>query len=160
MGKTAFAGPVYGAKSLLWSLGPVLGAQNTSTAAAFVNASRTVPPYEDWYITEVGMACSTCSSSPQSFILKSEGGSTTIPPRPNVGSTISQTISSFSGAAANSTTIGFTLNTVTATPGEYEGLWVPAGSTLRFVSSGASAPAGLQLQVHGYVRFIDSTRAS
>ncbi len=159
MGKTSFAGPVYGAKSLLWALGPQLGTQNTSTAAMFLNASRVIPNYEDWYITEVQFAASTFSSSAQLFALKSEGGSTSGPVRPsNQDSTINQTVTSF--VTTTSTTLAPTVNIVTATAGEYEGKWVPAGSTLRWVSSGASAPANLQFQVMGYIRYIDSTRAS
>jgi hypothetical protein len=161
MGVTRFAGPVYGAKSLLKTLGPITGAQNTSTAAAFTNASWTVPNYQDWFVTEVGLSVSTCSSSPQSFLLKSEGGSTTIPARngPGNGSTIAQTLTSFANAPTTSTSIGYTMNTLTPTAGEYEGIWVPAGSTMRFVSSCASAPGNLSVDIYGYIRYIDSTRS-
>jgi hypothetical protein len=161
MGFTRFSGPVYGSKSLLKVLGPVLGTQNTSTAIAFVNASWVIPAYEDWFVTEVGLSVSTCAASGQNFLLKSEGGSTTIPPRnaPGNGSTMAQTISSFSNPAGNSTTIAWTVNTVTPSPGESEGLWVPAGSTCRLVSSCASAPGLLTVNVYGFIRYVDSTRA-
>jgi hypothetical protein len=43
--------------------------------------------------------------------------------------------------------------------GEYEGTWCPAGSTLRWVSSGADIPTLPQMQVMGFIRYIDSTRS-
>jgi hypothetical protein len=98
--------------------------------------------------------------SATAFILKSKGGSTTIPPRipaPGAGSTITQTLSNIN--AGTSTTLS-TMATITATAGEYEGAWVPAGSTLYVVSSGVNAPAQLAWQVRGFIRYIDSTRAS
>lgn len=157
MGKTAFSGPAYGGKSYLFGFGPQLGASQASTAVAFLNSVRVVPPYEDWYLTEWHLTTSTNSSAAQSFKLKSEGGSTTIPARPNVGSTIAQTLFTVSGAG--STTIS-TNGVFSATAGEFEGAWVPAGSTVRLVSSGGSAPANVHLQVMGYIRYIDSTRSA
>lgn len=161
MGKTAFSGPVYGAKCLLWAVGPALGSTGGSTSRPFTNAaSIVVPPYEDWYVTEFAPSCSTCSSVGNAFILKSKGGSTTIPPRipaPGAGSTITQTLSNIN--TGTSTTLS-TMATITATAGEYEGAWVPAGSTLYVVSSGVNAPAQLAWQVRGFIRYIDSTRAS
>lgn len=158
MGKTAFAGPTYGAKSLLWSYGPVTGTTGATTLVAAVTAFRPVPAYEDWYITEVFCACSTCSSAGNGIFLKSEGGSTTgitrlTGTRP---STVAQTITSFDPGA--STTLN-ALNTITPTGGEYEGLYVPAGSTLRIVSSGVNPIGQLQMQVMGYIRWVSSTRA-
>lgn len=157
MGKTAFSGPVYGAKALLCVFGPALGDQNTSTALAFAHASRPVPPYEDWFITEVLASASTYSSAAMLIALKSEGGSTTIPARTGYASTVAQTIASFT--SATSTTLTPTLRTITASAGEYEGLYVPAGSTLRVVSSQATTIGNLSVSVSGYIRYIDSTRA-
>lgn len=157
MGKVNFSGPVYGAKSLLWTVGPILGVQNTSTAVVAVNTFRALPVYEDWYITEVQVGCSTCSSSDNKFMLKSEGGSTTGILRADGVSTKAQTVATFN--TVTSTTLN-SMVAITATAGEYEGLWVPAGSTLRFVSSGASAPSNVLMQVMGYIRYVDSTRAS
>lgn len=162
MGKTAFAGPVYGAKSLLWAVGPATGSSGASTSRPFTNAaSMVIPPYEDWYITEFAVSCSTCSSVGNSFILKSKGGSTTgTPPRfgtPGAGSTITQTLSNIN--AGTSTSVS-TWATITASPGEYEGAWVPAGSTLYVVSSGVNPPAQLMWNVRGFIRYVDSTRAS
>jgi hypothetical protein len=64
MGKTSFSGPVYGAKSLLWTYGPYTqtGSSGASTVLVTANAARPVPAYEDWYITEVEFRTSTNSS--------------------------------------------------------------------------------------------------
>jgi hypothetical protein len=159
MGKTAFAGPVYGAKSLLWTYGPYADVHSTgaSTGLLNTNAVRVVPSYEDWYITEVAAYTSTNSTAAgHGIYLKSEGGSTTGIVRLDGVSTVSQTLASFT-TGASSVFTGST--TVAATAGEYEGKWVPAGSTLRIVSSGVSVAGNVQLQVMGYIRFVDSTRA-
>ena len=158
MGKMSFAGPVYGAKSLLWSYGPVTQASTGGTTALVSPTSiRVVPNYEDWYVTEVIASCSTCSSVGNSFIVKTEGGSTTGIVRPDGVSTKAATIASF--ATGTSTTF-YGSTTVAPTAGEYEGQWVPAGSTLRLVSSGLNPQGQVSLQVMGYIRYIDSTRAS
>src|SRR5581483_6050056 len=104
MGFTRFAGPVYGAKSLLWAVGPATGSTNASTSRPFTNAAAmVVPPYEDWYVTEFAVSCSTCSSVGNAFILKSKGGSTTgVSPRPNVGSTITQTLATVQAGTSTS----------------------------------------------------------
>jgi hypothetical protein len=166
MGLTRFHGPVYGAKSLLWAVGPATGSTNASTSRPFVNAaSITLPNYEDWFITEWSVSCSTCSSAGNAFILKSKGGSTTgvQPPKWSAGggandvSTITQTLSNVN--AGTSTTLS-TWATMTPSPaGEYEGAWVPAGSTLYVVSSGVNPPGQLSWQVRGYIRFRNSTRS-
>lgn len=159
MGKMSFSGPVYGAKSLLWSYGPFADTHSTgaSTAALNANAIRVVPPYEDWMITEVTVAVSTNSTAAgHGLYLKSEGGSTLgIVRADGQPSTATQTIASFTSGASSVLT-GST--TVAATPGEYEGKWVPAGSTLRLVSSGVSVMGNVQVNVMGYIRYVNSTR--
>lgn len=163
MGLTRFRGPVYGGKCLLWSWGPFASGSSGGTTATFPTVGptslMTVPPYEDWYITEFSASCSTCSSAGQSLILKSEGGSTTIQPNmeaPGNGSTRAQTLATLSPTATSTT--WSTWATVTADGGEYEGAWVPAGSSLRVVSSNATILGGLTFQVRGYIRFRNSTR--
>ena len=162
MGYTRFSGPVYGAKSLLWSFGPYTqtGSTGASTALFTANASRPVPAYEDWYITEVEFRTSTNSSvaAGHGVYLKSEGGSTVVPSRMDgKASTVAQTIASLVNAAGSTT--WSTLVTIAATAGEVEGLYVPAGSSLRIVSSGITLIGGGQMNVYGYPRYIDSTRA-
>lgn len=155
MGKTSFSGPVYGAKSQLWSLGPFTSSTGAST---IVIANRTIPPYEDWFITEFHLTCSTCSSVGNSWILKSEGGSTTGISRAPGGypSTVAQTI--FTINSGTSTSVS-TNGTATASAGEYEGVYVPAGSSMRLVSSGVNPVANLCVQIMGYIRFVSSTRS-
>lgn len=162
MGFSRFSGPVYGSKSLLKTLTASSGNQNTSTAIAWTNASFTVPQYEDWYITEVCASISTCSSGAHALSLKCEGGSTTIPinqKAPGNGSTRAATITTFSPINPNSTstTAAFTRNTITPDAGESEGFWVPAGSSIRLVSSGASGPGIPVVDVYGYIRWRDSS---
>jgi hypothetical protein len=160
MGKTAFSGPVYGAKSLLWSYGPFADTHSTGASTGLLNANavRVVPPYEDWMITEVAAAVSTNSTTAgHGLYLKSEGGSTTgIVRADGQVSTATQTIASFT-TAGSSVFTGST--TVAATAGEYEGKWVPAGSTLRLVSSGVSVMGTVSVNVMGFIRYVNSTRA-
>ena len=166
MGKTSFLGPVYGAKANLWTaFFPAAGnSSNGGTTAAIganANAAVTVPPYEDWYVTEGMLTVSTKSSvaAAVAIYVKSEGGSTLLLPRPwNGSNTNAQTIFSF---IENTTSTSWsTWATATAAAGEYEGAWVPAGSTIRLVSSGTSLPGNILFNMHGYRRYIDSTRAS
>lgn len=162
MGISRFSGPVYGAKSLLWSYGPFADTHSTgaSTAILNANAKRTVPNYEDWYVTEVHVATSTNSSvaNTHGLYLKSEGGSTTGVARPgDQPSTVAQTLISFVNPAGSTTWNESTV--VSGTAGEYEGKYVPAGSTLRLVSSGVSVMGITQVNVMGFIRYVDSTRA-
>lgn len=170
MGKTSFKGPVYGAKSLLWAYGPV-ACDTPSTATATtttykVGGKRIVPPYEDWFVTEFYVDFSTCSSlGTHSLLLKSEGGSTTINPNleaPGNGSTRAQTLATATTALATSTTDAV-LVTVTPDGAEYEGAWVPAGSTLRVAYSHVGSTTAEIMtgswQVMGFIRFRSSTRA-
>jgi hypothetical protein len=46
------------------------------------------------------------------------------------------------------------------TAGEYEGTYCPAGSTLRLVSSGVSVMGLTQVNVMGYIRYVNSTRSA
>lgn len=155
MGKSNLSGPVYGGKSLLWSWGP---ANVSSGATTAVFANRTLPNYEDWYITEIHALVSTCSSAGNAIMLKSEGGSTTGITRLTGGitSTVAQTI--FNLNTGTSTTLS-TWATATATPGEYEGCYVPAGSSMHLVSSGVDGLGNCHIQVMGFIRWVSSTRA-
>lgn len=161
MGKTAFSGPVYGAKSLLFRCGPSAAATtNASTVNAFAQPGYgriTVPAYEDWFVTEAYLVCSTASTvaNAQQWKLKVEGGSTTLP-RGGGDSTNAATILTIaSGGSSNVEKRGI----AAVTAGEYEGTWCPAGSTIRWVSSYADAPSLPVMGVYGFVRFINSTRS-
>ncbi len=162
MGYSRFSGPVYGAKSMIWGVGPAtqIATTNATTSRPFTGGSHVVvPPYEDWFVTEFRCGISTCSSVGNSIILKSKGGSTSILPAPwgtGAGSTVTQTLSNIN--TGTSTTLS-TWATITPTAGEVEGAWVPAGSTLYVVSSGVNPLGGLNWNVMGYIRFRSSTRA-
>lgn len=159
MGKTAFLGPVYGAKSQLCSWAYSVTSSQATTNLAVTGSKRVVPPYEDWFITEMYATCSTCSSAAAALYVKTEGGSTTIAPAPwgtGNGSTRAATIVSMT--SGTSTTFSSHV-AVTPTAGEYEGSWVPAGSTLRLVSSANSGIAQLQVSLMGFIRFRNSTRS-
>lgn len=168
MGMTRFLGPVYGAKALLWQTYISAGSSNgatTNAAAANEGYRMTVPNYEDWFVTEGAANVSTHSSVANciALYLKVEGGSTTgLPPRqwaPGAsGTTNAATILTMNQTGTS--TSWSTWATAAVSPGEYEGTWCPAGSTLRWVSSGTSAPGGMNLQVRGFIRYADSTRST
>lgn len=141
MGKTAFSGPVYGAKSLLWTI--TRDNVAISTAAQTLR-SIVLPTYEDWYVTEFrGWRGSTGSTD---FTLTLTDDSTAI-----------ANVTSASSAA------GIALST-TLTPdaGEYEGVRVAAGSSLSVTmqngNSSAVGSSDVAAAVYGYIRFINSTR--
>lgn len=164
MGKTAFRGPVYGAKANLLTFGPYTGTSSGASTGLFTaNSNYVLPGYEDWIITEAFLTASTNSSvaAAHSVYIKSKGGSTVgITPRDIAvgnGSTRAQTIFTLTNAAGSTT--WSTWATATADPGEYEGAWVPAGSSLRIVSSGVSLIGLLQINIIGFRRYINSTRA-
>jgi hypothetical protein len=156
MGKSGVSGPFYGAKSLLWSQYIHAATSQATTALASPIAFRVVPAYEDWFLTEYSLNASTMSSAGNNFILKTEGGSTSGIPRTDGVSTRAATL--FTVSAGTSTTVS-TGAAFTPSAGEYEGTWIPAGSTLRLVSSGINPQGPIMLNVMGYVRYIDSTRA-
>lgn len=145
MGKTAFSGPVYGAKSLLWSAYvPV-----ATSGASATYAVTTVPGYEDWYITETFFACSSCSTGVASL-----SSVTTF--------TIQENSSNLHSPVSMTSTASGVLTTLPADAGEFEGKRVRAGSTLAFVIAGGStavASGSARAEMRGYVRFINSTRS-
>ncbi len=143
MGRTAFSGPAFGGKCLLWSeYVPVA----TSGATTLTYATRIVPPGEDWYACEVNYMCSSCStgavlSSVASFMIKQNGTTMHAP-------------------ATVLSTVTATLVVLPKTPGEYQGQQIPSGSTLSFVLAGggtAVAIGGARMQLTGYIRYIDSS---
>lgn len=155
MGLTRFSGPVYGAKATLWSYGPVT---LTTNASSQLETSITVPAGEDWMVTDVWCNCSTCSSAGNRFSIKSEGGSTVgiVRIQGMLPSTVAQTV--YTVDAGTSTTL-HDYQSITPTAGHFEGLYVPAGSTLRFASTGVNPQAKVNFKVNGYIRFVSSTRA-
>lgn len=143
MGKTAFSGPVFGAKAGLGSVAFAAGAisSNASTTAV-PTAKWIIPTYEDWYVTEMGVQCSTCSSNAASFILKNQ-----------VAGVDATVITITSGTSTSISAV----TAATPTAGEYQGFKCAAGSTLRVVSSGNSAMGITQIHLRGFVRWLPST---
>lgn len=157
MGLSRNAGPVYGSKNLLAS---ATIATTSTGASSALTCSWIVPNYEDWFITEIAGYCSTCSSGGDTVTIKSEGGSTSAALRDwadGSNSTKAQTVGTLTWGTS---TTGPQLSTPTATAGEYEGKWVPAGSTIRAVISVVANPiASLNINLRGFTRFVSSTRA-
>lgn len=158
MGISRYSGPVYGAKSNLFSFGPFTGSgASTATIVALV-----VPAYETWFVTEMQISNpqATSNSSTPKVILKAKGTSTSVSypgpgPDPQYPTGHAGTVVSITGPTS---TAGFNLiGAPTADAGEYEGYGVPANSTLRVVSSGTIGQ--LYVAVHGFRRYLDSTRA-
>ena len=150
MGKTAFSGPVYGAKSLLW----MAHADNlliTSSVTETLQAIR-VPSYEDWYVTEFKVYRGSSHST---------GVTTTY--QLTDDSTVVADLVQASGVASSGAAVLYS-TTPTPTAGEYEGVLVAANSTLAFTynhgASTAAVDSNVTAWVYGYIRYIDSTRAS
>lgn len=147
MGKTAFQGPVYGAKSLLWTAhrDNQLPAANDTTTVTI--ASVRVPVYENWLVTEFRG-------------YRGSSGSTTATTTWNLtdDSTVIASLVTASSAA------GLMLSTtLTPTAGEYEGVEVLANSTLAWTighgGSSVAVSSDVTAWAYGYIRFLSSTRA-
>jgi hypothetical protein len=138
MGKTAYSGPVYGAKANLIS-GYY---QVVSSATSQVIASITLPTYESWVVTELIAHCSSCTTGVARISVLDDST--------NLGT------GTFVSTGASVVT------TITPDAGEYEGAVVAAGSTLTVAAnSGSTAVAmgSIQWSLRGYTRFVSSTRA-
>lgn len=143
MGKTAFSGPVWGAKSLLGyasrdavSTG---GGDGVSTAVGFA----IVPVGEDWYVTEFAGGRESTGSTAYGLYVADDGV------------TVSSITITSSLAARR------TLNAITADGGEFAGRKIASGSTITFnisFSSGTGASSGVSMALYGYPRYLSSTR--
>lgn len=140
MGKSAASGPFYGSKSLLWS---VSADRPAGSSVAVTMGGITIPVGQDWYVTEfMAFRGSTESTACVASLLDDSTSIATI------------AITSSAAGVAGSTA-------PTATPGEYEGLQVAAGSsvTISLANSNSTlVAANWQFWVYGYPRFISSTR--
>ncbi len=147
MGLSRMSGPLYGAKSLLWSVhrdNQLPAASDTTTVTI---ASIRVPAYEDWFITEF-----------KGF--RGSSGSTAVTTTWNL--TDDSTV--VASLATTSSESGLMLSTTpAATAGEYEGVYVAANSTLAITighgGSSAAVSSNVTAWVYGYIRFLSSTRA-
>lgn len=138
MGKTAFEGPVYGAKATL----ATINLKASSGASTVIYAGVIVPGGEDWYGTEVSLYKGSTGST--GFVAVVRKGSSALS---------SQAITS--SAAGQSTSV-----IVTATAGEYEGKRLPSGCTVTFeATSPTVATSRVTMVLSGFRRFVSSTRA-
>ena len=145
MGKTAFSGPLWGAKSLLYTvrLETVSTGPGGGAALSTIIGGCQVPVGEDWYVTDMTVLRISTGSSVYAVSLVDD--STTI-----------------SGLTITSTGANAILSTALVPDGgEFSGVRVVAGSTLTVNHTNSTvvgASSGLCVSVFGYPRFIDSTR--
>lgn len=149
MGKTAYSGPVYGAKSLLW------GYSRSSTippsTATYTCAQLVVPAGQDWYVTDFAVFRESTHSTAFTVTLVDDSSRAQASSAAVAGLSIA---SSLAGQVASTV--------VPADAGEYEGRRVAAGSTLTLTvgsgnSSVSASPFGAW--AYGYIRFVSSSRA-
>lgn len=151
MGKTSFSGPVYGAKSLIWSHTQLAG--TVSTAATNL-AQFIVPAGQDFIFTDLHVQRATVQSTGLTVSIVDDSS------RATTSSRVLGTVAITSSAANALGSTAFV-----ADPGEYEGRRVAALSTVSLrlhdtlSSAAALASSGLQVWAFGYIRFVSSTRA-
>lgn len=142
MGKTAFSGPVFGAKCLLATVRVSDISSGAGNGLSTNLAAYVIPTGEDWYATEFGYHRQSTGSTGIEFSVQV-----------NSSKFSSKTIASSAADQA-----GFV--TITPTPGEFQGQQLPSGSTITFnvvQSSLAPASSGVTLSLYGYKRFINSS---
>jgi hypothetical protein len=139
MGKTSFSGPVWGAKSLLFS---VQGDKGQGSSVAVTLGAVVVPPGEDWYITDFCCYRGSTESTGAIFALLDD-------------STSVATVSFASSVA------GLTGSTQpTPDGGEYMGVRVAENSTLSitFIAGNSTlASSGLKGYVYGFPRWLQTS---
>lgn len=144
MGKTAYSGPLFGAKSLLATASLSAVSTGGGDGISTVIGAAIVPAGEDWLVTDFFAARESTGST--SYGLAVDDDST------NVSSV---TFTSSNGAQRTNVAI-------TPDAGEFAGKLIAAGSTITFrlvVSSGIGASSGVTVSLYGYPRYIPgSTR--
>lgn len=152
MGLLRYSGPVYGAKSNLLTLAFAGGAISSNASTSLLPGAKViVPVYEAWGLTGLYANVSTCSSNAAQFQVKVEA------PAYNGNSSFSTVV--FTLNSGTSTSISAQTIPTNPTAGEYEGFVVPPNSTIRVVSSANSAMGVTNLNFHGFIRFVPSTRS-
>jgi hypothetical protein len=143
MGRTRFAGPVYGAKQTLFSASRDTLSTGAGSGVSTTASATIVPVGEDWYATEFQAYRGSTGSSASGFWVQAN-------------STILSSITITSTVAdANSIAI------LTPDGGEKEGVRIASGSTVSFWYSNSSAQAAItkaSWSLSGYRRFIQSSR--
>ena len=139
MGKTSFSGPVYGARSLLWSV-HTDNPGNSTTANTICGIL--VPPGEDWIVSDFSVWRGSTHST--AFVATLLDDSTSL-------GTIA--ITSSAAGVGGSTRIAPTL-------GEYSGVLVASGSSLTItVHNGGSSVTSSQVHawVYGFPRWLQES---
>ena len=133
MGKTAFSGPVYGAKATLLTF-------TTSAGSTLVPAQVTVPAGEEWVATEL-------------MLYRQSTGSTAFGMGLYDDSTLVSSVTITSSLAAQDKTL-----IITADASEYEGKVIAAGSVVKLTLDSTSlANAPVTGTLRGYTRFVSSS---
>lgn len=130
MGRTRYAGPVYGAKGTLFSvLADIDGSSGTF-------ARTKVPAGEDWYVTDFAIGRESTGVSGHALVLLDD----------------SSVVSSLAYA---DTDAGSTVATLSADAGEDEGVRIAAGSvvSLRTTSTNTGKVSAV---VRGFTRFLNA----
>lgn len=149
MGLTRMSGPLYGAKSLLWSFSRSSTVAPSTSITTF--AQMIVPAGQDWYITDFHAFRESTHST--AFVLSLSDDSTRATASTR---TVADVAITSSLAAQNASTV------VSVDAGEYEGRRVAAGSTLtlQLANGGSSVTASpFTAWAYGFIRFVSSTRA-
>ena len=143
MGKTAFSGPVFGAKSLLATVRLDVSSGGGNGVSTTIGAAI-VPAGEDWYVTDFFAGRESTGSTSYGLSVDDDGT--------NVSSV------TFTSSLAGQRQ----LVAITADAGEFSGKQIAAGSTITFrcvQSSVIGASSGVQVSLYGYPRYIaGSTR--
>lgn len=148
MGKTAYSGPVYGAKSLLWSYSR--SSTTPPSTAAYTAAQMVIPAGQDWFVTD--FSCFRESTHSTAFVISVVDDSS----RAQASSAV---VASLAITSSLANQVASTV--VAADAGEYEGRRVAAGSTVSLnIASGNSSVTSSPVAAwaYGYIRFVSSTR--
>lgn len=143
MGKTAFSGPAYGAKQLLFSASRDAVSTGAGNGVSTSVSACIVPAGEDWFATEFGVFQGSTGSSARAFWVQDDA---------TVVSSITVT---------STTTDANSQNVIAADAAEYEGTRIAAGSTVTFWVSNSSAQgaiANVTWRLSGYRRWVESSR--
>lgn len=142
MGKTAFSGPVYGAKALLATIRVSDISSGAGNGLSTNLASFVIPVGEDWYATEFAYHRQSTGSTGLELSIQDD----------------STKISSVTIGSSLADRTGYL--TITPDGGEYQGKQMASGSTITFnvVQSSVAPPSsGVTLALYGYKRFVNSS---
>lgn len=143
MGKTAYSGPIFGAKSLLGFAQVDAVSTGAGDGVSTVVGFCIVPPGEDWYLTDFQAGRESTGSTSYGLAVYD-------------GATVVSSVTIASSLAQQRSNVA-----ITPDAGEFAGRRVASGSTITFritTSSGLGASSGVSMAIYGYPRFVSSTR--